>query len=273
MSASIPSLRRPLQSWFQRMGQIVSDATSKMTSTPSANWRHRLRFNSQSLFIGPARRWFQKRGGPAETSSAPGDAREITVQNPADSPALARQQAEQEKSPNRQAAEPGPEPDIFDPAMMQSLFTRPESKTKESGEPKTVDGPDGPATVEASLEEKDAGGLESKPRLARRAASDPHVTSSSPAGPEQFVKNENASDQPLVRTMIETLESGRPGQEHGGANHLRNSLTEIFKKKQVADPSVKAMLSRHESVDIHTLAAELQDFARSIGAGRKDESN
>ena len=57
----------------------------------------------------------------------------------------------------------------------------------------------------------------------------------------------------------ETQTDEKPGPPTG-------SFRDIFRRKAVTNPHVKALLRRHDAVDVHELADELQDFARSIGA-------
>lgn len=73
-----------------------------------------------------------------------------------------------------------------------------------------------------------------------------------------------------------------PEQENGGGESADDGVTgamgadglfkvseelqDIFEKKVVTDPRVKALLERHGSVDVRELAMELRDFADSIGA-------
>jgi len=49
---------------------------------------------------------------------------------------------------------------------------------------------------------------------------------------------------------------------------LSESLKDIFQKKVVSDPLMKALLEIHGDVDIRRLAAELGEFATNIGAGK-----
>lgn len=49
-------------------------------------------------------------------------------------------------------------------------------------------------------------------------------------------------------------------------SEVQGSLKTIFAKKAVANPQVKALLERHETVDAWELNDGLNDFARSIGA-------
>ena len=65
-----------------------------------------------------------------------------------------------------------------------------------------------------------------------------------------------------------------PGQRPGSGvvlDALPGNLKDIFRKKVVANPQLKALLKRHGRVDVHELADELQEFARSVGATEEQE--
>jgi len=49
---------------------------------------------------------------------------------------------------------------------------------------------------------------------------------------------------------------------------LSETLNEIFQKKVVKDPLMKALLEIHGEVDVRKLAAELGEFATDIGASK-----
>ncbi len=49
---------------------------------------------------------------------------------------------------------------------------------------------------------------------------------------------------------------------------LSETLSDIFQKKVVQDPLMKALLEIHGEVDIRKLAAELGEFAADIGASK-----
>ena len=246
-------------------------------SSVVTNLRHRLDFSGQSLSLSSMRRWFQKseEGDTAETSSASDDARDISAQDSADSPSPSRQQSVEGESPIQHRDESEPEPDLFDQDMMRSLFTRGHTEKDDRGESKSVDDSDIPSTAKApsgeSGEEVETASIE--PSLQEPAESNAQGTFSAEAGPDPFASPDEAPDQPLVRTMVETLASGQSVPKVGDANDFGASLGELFEKRQVADPRVKAILKRHEAVDIHALASELHQFAQSIGAGSKNESD
>lgn len=60
--------------------------------------------------------------------------------------------------------------------------------------------------------------------------------------------------------------SGTTDEEQPAFSEVQHSLTEIFTKKAVSNPLVKALLERHGTVDARELTDELNQFARSIGA-------
>ena len=52
---------------------------------------------------------------------------------------------------------------------------------------------------------------------------------------------------------------------------LSVTLKDVFKKKVVTNPHVRALLQRHGTVGARDLADELNDFARSVGATRENK--
>ncbi len=52
-------------------------------------------------------------------------------------------------------------------------------------------------------------------------------------------------------------------------DRLNESLKDIFQKKVVSDPLMKALLEIHGEVDIRKLAAELGEFSTNIGARKR----
>ena len=83
----------------------------------------------------------------------------------------------------------------------------------------------------------------------------------------------DAAATPPIEGRPMTLSPGAPvstpGQCPGSGevlDALPGNLKDIFRKKVVANPQLKALLSRHGRVDVHELADELQEFARSVGA-------
>ena len=52
-------------------------------------------------------------------------------------------------------------------------------------------------------------------------------------------------------------------------DRLNESLKDIFQKKVVSDPLMKALLEIHGEVDIRNLAAELGEFSTNIGARKR----
>jgi len=69
--------------------------------------------------------------------------------------------------------------------------------------------------------------------------------------------------QPRITTMVEALP--RVGPSSGEASDFSIDLIqEIFEKKTLANPRVKAFLARHGTVDIRQLAKELQDFSSGL---------
>ena len=75
--------------------------------------------------------------------------------------------------------------------------------------------------------------------------------------------------------------SGRAGGQAGGdssgsqsslnvQDRLASTLEDIFHKKVVTDPLVKALLDKHGDVDLKQLASELSEFSNGIGANQRE---
>ena len=59
------------------------------------------------------------------------------------------------------------------------------------------------------------------------------------------------------------------------SDSLEQPLRDLFAQAEVKDPHLSSLLARVEDVDVKTLASELRDFARALGAegaGRSGES-
>lgn len=74
-----------------------------------------------------------------------------------------------------------------------------------------------------------------------------------------------SANGPLFRTMVEVLPDGR---EHDGGlgDFLSEELQDVFNTTDYTNPRTKALLKSREHVNVHELAKELKEYARSIGA-------
>ena len=74
-----------------------------------------------------------------------------------------------------------------------------------------------------------------------------------------------SANGPLFRTMVEVLPDGR---EHDGGlgDLLSEELQDVFNTTDYTNPRTKALLKSREHVNVHELAKELKEYARSIGA-------
>ena len=52
---------------------------------------------------------------------------------------------------------------------------------------------------------------------------------------------------------------------------ITNSLGNIFQNKVAKDPIYQVLLDRHSDMDMHTLADDLREFAKNIGASGRSE--
>ena len=86
-----------------------------------------------------------------------------------------------------------------------------------------------------------------------------HAKSADPLSDAQTPEQENGAGGSANDHV-----SGAMGPD--GLFKVSEELQDIFEKKVVTDPRVKALLGRHGLVDVRELAAELRDFADSIGA-------
>ena len=74
-----------------------------------------------------------------------------------------------------------------------------------------------------------------------------------------------SANGPLFHTMVEVLPDGR---EHDGGlgDFLSEELQDVFNTTDYSIPRTKALLKSREHVNVHELAKELKEYARSIGA-------
>lgn len=102
-----------------------------------------------------------------------------------------------------------------------------------------------------------AAGQEAAPRARQRVSGTP----GSEAGPRTRQRGGAPAQTPATGSQAGTRPSSGGVLDSGEL-----SLKDIFRKKSVTNPRTKALLERHGTVDVHELADELQDFARSITA-------
>ena len=74
-----------------------------------------------------------------------------------------------------------------------------------------------------------------------------------------------SADGPLMRTMVEALPDGQI-DEGGLGDFLSEDLQDVFNATDYTNPRTKALLKSREHVNVHELAKELKEYARSIGA-------
>ena len=68
--------------------------------------------------------------------------------------------------------------------------------------------------------------------------------------------------------------SRQAGESSGPLNvqdRLSATLEDIFHKKVVTDPLLKALLEKHGDVDLKELASELNEFSNGLGANKRKE--
>ena len=69
-------------------------------------------------------------------------------------------------------------------------------------------------------------------------------------------------------------DEGQAGESSGPLNvqdRLSATLEDIFHKKVVTDPLLKALLKKHGDVDLKQLASELNEFSNGLGANQREE--
>ena len=54
-------------------------------------------------------------------------------------------------------------------------------------------------------------------------------------------------------------------------DRLSETLEDIFHKKVVTDPLLKALLEKHGDVDLKQLASELNEFSTGLGANQRQK--
>ena len=91
---------------------------------------------------------------------------------------------------------------------------------------------------------------------------EPHMKGAA-ATSERPSADEKDVFQPRITTMVEALP--RSGPSSGEAlDFSADLIQEIFEKKTLTNPRVKALLARHGTVDIRQLVKELQGFSRGL---------
>ena len=116
-------------------------------------------------------------------------------------------------------------------------------------------------------------GSESLDRRESQAANGSPESSSPPLSPAHVDYHAKPEDQLTTESqgLPEDL-ADSPGKASldlmSVEDRLTESLKDIFQKKVVKDPLMKALLEIHGEVDIRKLASELGEFAADIGASK-----
>ncbi len=120
-------------------------------------------------------------------------------------------------------------------------------------------GPGGPGVPGAAIEPGAPGTAAPEGMQLSQAHIDYHTKAWDPSTPE-------TSGRPGEK------DGGQPGESSGSVNvqdRLSATLEDIFHKKVVTDPLLKALLEKHGDVDIKQLASELDEFSTGLGANQQ----
>jgi hypothetical protein len=71
--------------------------------------------------------------------------------------------------------------------------------------------------------------------------------------------------------VAEGPDEGPRGESSPNAASGKTDLGELFARKSVAHPTVKALLERHHPVNARALSRELNEFADQLGLSRPQE--
>lgn len=140
--------------------------------------------------------------------------------------------------------------------LVEEIFVRP---AWAAGEPNRDNQPEPAKSLQAS--EPD---IVLEPDLIGPRVDGPWNTDPEPAVPEETTQA-RPINAPLVHTMVEAIPDS-PASEGGLSDFLSEDLQDIFKTVDYTNPRTKALLESREHVDVHALAKELDEYARSIGA-------
>ena len=172
--------------------------------------------------------------------------------------------APQQDAPPALPAHPGQAGgDLVDPRLVEEIFARstphvvrPEESHElgrwDAGEPAAAPSPEG--SVSAGTEALEIG------------SEGPVETTSGAAGSTAETTPPRPVNGPMVRTMVEAFPDTPIDGDGGLVDFLSEDLQNIFSTANHGNPRTKALLKDREQVDVHELADELKEYARSIGA-------
>ncbi|NQW24308.1 MAG: hypothetical protein HQ475_12780 [SAR202 cluster bacterium] len=153
------------------------------------------------------------------------------------------------------------EEEVVDPKLVEEIFARPAS-------------PEG-IPADEPMDEHELGDWDANEVVAATASSPAPTSSIDTEEPAAAISGPSTSSQPRpataprVRTMVEAFSEGPVGNDGStGAmgDFLSEDLKDIFNTVDHTNPRTKALLKSREYVDVHELAEELMEFARSVGA-------
>ena len=153
----------------------------------------------------------------------------------------------------------GAEDSLAESSLIEEVFVRPVPAVYGPDEERVAEQPESSESVQGPTSETGPG---------------EEVTGTLPEGqldtePETVLPGEHtrarSSNGPLVHTMVEAVPDS-PASDGGLSDFLVEDLQELFKATNYTNPRTKALLKGREYVDVHELAKELDEYARSIGA-------
>ena len=239
----------------------------------------------ESLFIEPMKRLFQKmRPKKAEGPEMPEEEAQLASVRDVfglKTPAEGQATGEATRRTTAQSTSTGPGEAISELGLdlAQNVFNRgldatPEPVVRPIGQP----GIESPSTEE----EGETRTPEHQPSEIQRVS----IESTT----EEEGAEETDTAVPLVRPISqEGAQAPQAGQREGAStsspetpprtrpassevlDSLSVSLKDVFRKKTVTNPQVKALLERHGAVDARELVDELHDLARSMGASEAED--
>jgi hypothetical protein len=88
-----------------------------------------------------------------------------------------------------------------------------------------------------------------------------------------FISPEGGEDAPEIVDDIPPGDGdkGAPGEPSADPGRGKSDLGELFARKSVAHPTIKALLDRHHPVNTRDLNRELKEFADQLGISITDQ--
>lgn len=252
----------------------------------------------EATFTKPIMEWLAKRrarkSAKLERSAVEAEptlVRDTLVAGGAPEPEPARE-ATFEPEPQERETEPAAEPERLPDDLIQNVFRRgPSSQEQPRGEngpgAESETGQTGPVAAEAPTGEEtpmsfstpepqvsqiNRVSIESSPQEEPGGAQEPWATPVQHVSAGAATGEDVAEGSPAVRVRQETSSKGPEPQPGTGPSSpeaqdsLPFSVKDIFQKKVVANPHVKALLRRHGTVDANELADELRKLTAEIDA-------